>query len=173
MPKKELSMRDIKKLPPHSLLRMLNKAKKFLKTNEVMINICKEYGQNVDIIDLFPTTFGDIDVSATTTKGIVTLNYKLLMDGSFDRMDFSYLIHEYQHLLDQCFGKKATKSSDDGEYLRNKFEQKAFQVQVEYIDDQFGKEHAEDYVDNLLDHHEIEKKKDRNELEEVLLEKID
>ena len=44
--------------------------------------------------------------------------------------------------------------------------------QVEYIDEEFGKEKAEEYVDNLLDHHEVEKKKDRKELEEVFLDKI-
>lgn len=137
-----------------------------------MQDLCKEYGQDVDIIDLFPTTFGDIDVSATTNKGVVTLNYRLLADGYFDRMDFGYLIHEYHHVLQQCFGKTATQSADDGEYLDNPFEQEAFQSQIKYIADQFGDEHAEDYVDNLLDHHEIDHKGKREELEDVFLEKV-
>ena len=115
--------------------------------------------------------FGNLDVSAKTEKGVIILSYKLLTDGDFFK-DYSYLVHEGRHFLDQCFGEKATQSSDDGEYLHNPYEQEAFSDQIKYIDEQFGENEAEKYVDNLLEHHEVDDKKEKKELEEVLLSKV-
>jgi hypothetical protein len=56
--------------------------------------------------------------------------------------------------------------------LNNPYEQEAFSDQIEYIDEQFGKEEAQDYVDNLLEHHDIDDKKEKKELEEVLMSKV-
>jgi hypothetical protein len=168
---KQLTLAQVRKLPYKTLNRMIKKAKEYLKKNEIMQKICAEYDMDISVIDYIPTMFGNLDVSAKTDKGIVILNYKLLTDGDFFK-DYSYLIHEYQHFFDQAFSSKATKSSDEGSYLDNKHEQKAFKVQVEYIADEFGKDEAIDYVDNLLEHHEVDDKKEYKDKKELLLSKI-
>src|ERR1700693_2587095 len=118
------SVDQVKHLSPQLLLRLIDKAKAYLKKNESMQRICKENGVEVDFIDLIPICFGDLDVSARTEKVIITLNYKLLCDGDFYK-DLGYLIHEITHYYDQCFGDKPTQGSDDGDYLSNPHEQKA------------------------------------------------
>jgi hypothetical protein len=162
---------DVKKIPFEKLESLINEAKNFLRKDKVWKDICKEYDQDVDIIDLIPTMFDDLDVSAKTDHGVVRLNYNLLCDGDFFK-DYSYLIHEYSHFFQQCFGDKPTKSSDNGEYLKNPYEQEGFQNQVEYISDHFGDNEAEEYVEKLLDHHDVDDKKEKEKLEDVLMEKI-
>jgi len=168
----KLSISQVKKLPYATLNRLITKAKQHLKKDETWQRICKEYNQEVDIIDLIPTMFSDLDVSAKTNHGIIILNYKLLTDGDFFK-DYGYLIHEYTHWFQQCFGDKPTQGSDEGSYLDNKFEQEGFANQIEYMADEFGKEEAEKYVDHLLDYHDVKKKNKRDELESILLDKVD
>lgn len=172
MPQKELKLplEKIKKVPPQILISLINKAKEYLKSDEVMKRTCEEYGQPVEIIDLIPTAFKDLDVSAKTDHGIVYLNYKLLEDGDFFK-DYSYLIHEYTHFLQQCFRNKPTQSADDGSYLDNPFEQEGFKNQVEYIANEFGEQEASNYVDDLLDHHNIEGN-EKDKKKEILMEQI-
>lgn len=169
--KEKISLKEVKKISPSVLLRMINKAKKYLKKDKTWIDVCKEYGETPDVIDYIPVMFGDLDVSAKTNKGIIILNYKLLCDGDFIK-DFAYLIHEGTHFLQQTCNDKPTKSSDDGDYLKNEFEQEAFQEQVEYISNHEGENKAEKYVDDLLEYHDVDNKKEKKEIEEVLTEKI-
>lgn len=169
--KQKKSLKEIKKIPPHALLRLIDKAKKYLKQDEVMKNIFKEYNTDIAIIDYIPVTFSDLDVSAKTDHGIIYLSFTLLEDGDFFK-DYSYLIHEITHFLQQTCNDKPTQSSDEGEYLDNKFEQEAFTNQVEYISDHFGENEAENYVDDLLEHHEIDNKKEKKEKKEIFLSKI-
>ena len=169
--KEKISLEKMKKLPYKALNRMINKAKEFLKKDKTMQDIFKEYGSDVDIIDYIPTYFDDLDVSAKTDHGIVILNYKLLCDGDFFK-DYSYLIHEYTHWAQQCLGEKPTKSSDNGSYLHNPYEQEGFQNQVEYISNHFGKDEAEKYVEHLLNYHDVDKKKEKDKLEAIFLEKV-
>lgn len=167
----KIPLSEVRKLPYKSLNRMIKKMKEYLKTNEVVQNMFKEYEVDIAELDLIPMMFGNLDVSAKTDHGVIILNYKLLTDGDFFK-DFSYGVHEMTHWLQQTTGTKATKSSDDGSYLDNPYEREGFANQVEYIDEQFGKDEAEKYVEDLLDHHEIDSKSKRNELESVLLEKV-
>ena len=170
MPQKEkIPLEKIKKLPYKHLSRLIRAAKKFLKKDKTMQDIFKKYDCDVGIIDYIPTYFSDLDVSAKTDHGVVFLNYKLLCDGDFFK-DYSYLIHEYTHWAQQCLGKTPTDSSNEGSYLHNPYEQEGFQNQIEYISNHFGEDEAERYVDHLLDHHDIKKKKEKDELEAILLE---
>ena len=167
----KIPLEKVKKIPYSVLMGMIKKAKVFLKKDKIMIRIFKEYGHDVDIIDYIPTYFSDLDVSAKTDHGVVYLNYKLLCDGDFFK-DYSYLIHEYTHWAQQCLGEKPTVSSNEGSYLHNPYEQEGFQNQIEYISDHFGDNEAEKYVEHLLDHHDIKKKQEKDELEAVLLENV-
>lgn len=165
------SIEQVKQIPPKTLLKLLNRAKEFLKRNEVMKDLCKEHGVDVSVIDFIPIKFGDLDVSARTERGVITLNYKLLCDGNFFK-DYHYLIHECQHYLDQCYGDKPTPGADDGDYLSNPAEERGFQRQLEFIDHMFGKDEADKYVEHLLDHHKVDDE-ERDERKEVLMKRVD
>jgi hypothetical protein len=167
----KIPLSQVKKLPYQSLNRMLKKMREHLKKNEVVQKMFKEYGVDIEEIDFVPMMFGDLEVSAKTDHAIIIFNYKLLCDGDFFK-DFSYGTHELLHYLQQTSGKKATKSSDDGNYLDNPYEQEAFTKQVEYINDQFGKDEAEEYVDDLLEHHEVKDKKEKDKLEAIFLQEV-
>lgn len=162
------SIEDIKLLPNKKLLALIQIGKDFLKNHPVMLEILKEHGYEPEIIDLIPVRFKDLDVSAKTLNGIVYLNYKLLSDGDFFK-DLSYLVHEFTHYMQQTH--KPTKSSDDGKYLDNGFEQEAFQNQIEYLSEEFGELAANEYIDNLLDYHKVNGK-ERKEKEDMLSAKL-
>lgn len=167
----KIPLSQVKKLPYKSLNRMLKKMREYLKSNKIVQNMFKEYDVDISEIDYIPMMFGHLDVSAKTDHGVIIYNYKLLTDGDFFK-DFSYGVHEMTHWLQQTTGSKATKSSDDGSYLDNPYEQEGFQNQVEYIAHQFGEGEAENYVDDLLEHHEVDTKKEFEEKKETLMSKI-
>lgn len=98
-----------KNMSPMFLLRIINKAKKALKKDKVMQDIFKKYDQDINIIDYIPTFFKKLDVSAKTDHGIVWINTKLIEDG-FDKFDYSYLVHEYTHWLQQCLGENQLRA---------------------------------------------------------------
>lgn len=178
--KPKLSLEQIKKLPPEFFSLLIEKARKYLKSDPTMLQAFKDHGVDIKYLDYIPIAFDDLDVSAQTAHGVIYLNYALLCDGDFFK-DFGYLVHEICHELQQCWGDKPTQGSDEGNYLDNKSEQEAFQRQVQFLDDKFGPDEAEEYIDDLLDHHEVPKseKKDKkdvlmskaskqNELEDLL-----
>ena len=150
---------------------MIKKLREFLKQDEVTQKMFKEYGVDIEEIDYIPMMFGNIDVSAKTDHGVIIYNFKLLTDGDFFK-DFSYGVHEMTHWLQQTTGDKPTQSADDGSYLDNPYEQEGFQNQVEYIANQFGENEAENYVDDLLEHHDVESKKEFNDKKETLMAKV-
>jgi uncharacterized protein YxeA len=169
--KEKIPLSQVKKLPFKSLNRMIKKMREYLKTNEVVQQMFDDYGVDISEIDFIPMCFGNLDVSAKTDHGVIIFNYKLLTDGDWFE-DFSYGVHEMTHWLQQTTGTKATKSSDDGSYLDNPYEQEGFQNQVEYIAEQFGDDKAEQYVDDLLEHHDVEDKKEVENKKETLMAKV-
>ncbi len=171
MPKKILTIEEIQKIPQAVLLKLIDRAKKYLKNDKTIKKMCDEHGVDVDFLDDIPVMFDNIEVSAKTSHGIVILNYALLQDGDFFK-DYSYLCHEISHVLDQCLGQGPTQGADDGFYLDNKFEQKGFQNQLEYIANNSGKEHAYSYVDKVLNHHDVTDRQKRQQLRKKLLKKV-
>lgn len=152
---------------PSELLELLDSVKAKIKKSDVIIDMCKEYDVDVDYIDLIPMYFDDFDVSGRTNHGIIYFNYKLLERTEDLPM---YAVHEIKHNFQQCFSDGPTKGANDGEYLDNKFEQEGFQAQTEYISDTKGDEAAEKYIDKVLDHHDIDKKKERDKRKKQLLQ---
>lgn len=167
----KIPLSAVKKMPYKTLNRMIKKMREFLKHDGVVQEMFKEYDVDISEIDLIPMKFGTLDVSAKTDHGVIIFSYKLLTDGDFFK-DFSYGVHEMTHWLQQTTGTKPTKSSDDDNYLDNPFEQEGFQNQVEYIAKQFGEGEAENYVDDLLEHHEIDEEEEREDKKETLMAKV-
>jgi hypothetical protein len=161
------------KYSPSELLKKINEAKKMLHSNDIFKDMCKEYGQTEYVIDLIPIRFGDIDVAAKTVRGIIILNKELLSSDEGFEKHIHYILHEISHHLQMITRSKPTKGSDEGEYLENEDEIEAFTYQVEFMDDMFGSPKAENYVDNLLDHHDVEDKKERDKKKDELMERID
>jgi hypothetical protein len=153
----------------HSLeLQLINKIKKYLKTNKVIIDLFKEYDVDLDILDYIPIRFGKLDVTAKTNHGIITLNYKLLRNKDIIK-DISYLVHEITHVLQQCFQDKPTNKVSDEDYLNDPNEQEGFQNQVKFLSDEQSPEDAEEYIDDLLEYHDPVNKDDKKD---ILLSKI-
>lgn len=167
-----MSMEKIKELSPETLLGLIARMKKFLKKHPIVIKMFKEYDVPIEELDLIPMKFDDLDVSARTDHGIITFNIKLLADGDFHK-DYMYAVHEIEHFLQQTTGDGPTQGAEDGDYLENPYEQEGFQRQIEYLDDMYGEDEAENYVDHLLDHHEVKDSDEREEKKEKLMEKVD
>lgn len=168
---KEIPESVVKRLPYKSLNRMIQKMREYLKHDDVVKKAFKDYGIDINEINYIPMMFGELDVSAKTDHGVIIFNYNLLTDADFFK-DFSYGVHEMTHWLQQTTGNKATRSSDDGSYLDNPYEQEGFQNQVEYIAEQFGEDEAEEYVDDLLEHHDVTSKKEKEEKKDTLMSKV-
>lgn len=148
------------------LLGVINAVRERVKDSDVYKDMCKEHGVSIDYIDVVPMAFDDINVSARTNKGCIYFNYALLNDGDFDKEDH-YMIHEMVHHFQQCFGDGPTEGSTKDDYLDNEYEQEGFQAQTEYLSETRDDETAEEYVDKVLDHHEVpekEREKRRNDL---------
>lgn len=155
-----------KRISRKKQLDLINDLKEKVKKHKVVKSILKEYGVDDEALDQTPVCFKKLDVSARTEYGMIYLNEDFL-DGNILDEDH-YLVHEFIHVLQQCYGDRPTKSSDSGDYLENKFEQEAFFNQTEYIADTKGEDVAEEYVENLLDHHEVEDEEEREEKKDVL-----
>lgn len=162
---------DGRKLSFQTLNKFVQQAKDFLKTDKTMMEVFKKYDVSIDELQYIPIYFGELDVSAKTSHGMIVLNFKLIENGSFFE-DYSYIVHEVTHWLQQTTADKPTKSSAGEDYLDNKYEQESFQRQIQFIADQLSEQKAHKYVDNLLDYHEIENKKERKEKEKIFKEKI-
>ena len=103
----KIPLSQVKKLPYKSLNRMIKKMREYLKQNQVVQDMFKEYKVDIAEIDFIPMMFGNLDVSAKTDHGIIIYNYKLLTDGDFFK-DFSYGVHEMTHWLQQTTGSPVT-----------------------------------------------------------------
>lgn len=162
-----VSIEQIKQIPPNKLLKIISKVVQKLKTSQTMIDKFKEYDVSIDEIELIPICFADLDVSARTEHGIIYLNYSLLSDGDFEGDDH-YLAHEIDHYLQQTTGNGPTQGSTDDTYLDNEFEQEGFQTQTKYLSETKGDDAAEEYMDKVLDHHEVEGKERKEKRKELL-----
>lgn len=157
---------QVKSISPKVLLKLIQKAKNYLKRDPVMIRIFNQYDIDIAEMDMVPIAFADLDVSARTAHGIIFLNYKLLCDGDFFK-DYSYLIHETTHWAQQTSGDAATRGSTDGEYLENPVEIEGFQNQIEWIANELGEEEADEYADQVTEHHDLEGKEKRDKESEL------
>lgn len=148
-------------------IKLIQSIKEEVKKSDAVIKKYQEYGVSIDEIDETPVYFSDgLPVSARTQHAIIALNSRL---RSTPEEIGHYLSHELVHVLQQTTGSKPTKgSADDEDYLNNEFEIEGFQAQTEYIKENEGEEEAEDYIDQVLDHHDVEGKEYDEKKKELL-----
>lgn len=149
-------------------VELLAKVNRELKKNHIAKSICKEYGFDIDIIDGIPFEFvDDLEASAKTVDSAIQLNSNLI-DEEFETI-MRYAIHELVHAL-QHMKLKGLESLEEMEYLDRGDELEAFQYQVKYESEERGLDVAEEYVENLIEYHEVPLD-ERDEKKEELLEK--
>lgn len=153
--------------------KVIQRAKRELKSEPAYLEICKEYNVKPDIIDGISISFKPLDVSAKTINGEVFLNERLFESGDMIEVK-RYVTHETVHVLQQNAGLVDTKTDDndatttDGEdYLNDPNELEAFQTQLEFMDDHQSPEEIQKYIENLLDHHSIRGKERRKKVIEL------
>ena len=148
---------------------ILSEIRQSLKENEIAQEICKEQGFDIDIIDGIPIEFEeDLDASAKTVDSKIRLSTSLL-DEEFEII-MRYAIHELVHAL-QHMRLDNFESYDDLDYLDRPDELEAFQFQIAYDAQERGEDEAIDYVEDLIEYHEIPED-DKLSKKEELLEKI-
>jgi hypothetical protein len=135
--------------------------KECVKKDSAVIEKFKEYDIPIDKIDGVHVEFKDLDVSAKTKNAKIYLNKKMLEPDSKIKDPTHYLAHELTHWLQQTTGNVAGHKVED--YLDKPTEVEAFQVQIEFKEKHEGEEEADEYVEELLDHHDIDSKKEREE----------
>lgn len=155
-------------IPQKKLRQKINKVREIIKDHDVVKDMFEDHGVDISEIDLIPMCFAEIDVSARTDHGIIYFNISLLdSEDGFDDDDH-YMVHEITHFLQQTTGSKPTKGAEDGEYLENEFEIEGFQNQVEYMADVADENTAEEYVEQVLDHHEYDGAKAEDKKDELM-----
>ncbi len=168
---------NVKKSKPaqkshRELLPLIDEVRERIKKTDVVKDMCREHGVETDYIDLIPMAFADLDVSARTDKGCIYFNYRLLDDDDFLNDDH-YMAHEIVHHFQQCHGDGPTTGGDGEDYLDNEYEIEGFQAQTEYLAETRDNNAAEKYVDQVLDHHDVngkDRKKRKDELLNIALQ---
>ena len=101
----------------------------------------------------------DLDVTAKTINGEVTLN-KSLMEKSFDTL-MRYVIHEFVHVCQHIKNQKGKSKSSktDHTYLDNPEEIEAFKWQSLHTKLEEGEGELDEYLDDLMEYHDLSKSK--------------
>lgn len=148
---------------------LLSKIRKLLKEDDICLQICSEFGHEIDILDGIPIQFDpDIDVSAKTINAKIYLSENLLSE-SF-KVIMRYVVHELVHAFQHMNKKDKEDKHEKKDYLDRPDEVEAFQAQIKYDAKNRGKDAAEDYVDELIEYHEIPNTKKEEKKEELLKE---
>lgn len=145
--------------------KLIQKMKKQIQKEEVFLEKCKEYGRDPSFVNDAKITFEPLDVSAKTVNGDVILNEKLFEDGDWEDI-MRYVLHELCHVLQQEAGKVDGKV-DKEDYLDDDNEQEAFRTQISYMADHESPEELQEYLEQLLDHHDIKGRERKEKIREL------
>jgi len=139
-----------------------------LKDNKTVKLMFENFKVDINELDNMPIDFAPLEVSAKTRNGKVYLNDKLLEDDDF-KDDIHYIVHEAVHWLQQTYGDARNyKKGPDDEYLDLPSEIEAFRYQVQFMKDFQSPERAEQYVDDLIDFHDLEDDERHSKKEELM-----
>ena len=139
-----------------------------LLKNPIAKEICSDNNVGEWFLEAVPIMYSELDVSAKTEDGNIMLNEKLRDHPHRTRMRYVLheLVHAIQHSLDK--NKDIDKTR---EYLERDDEQEAFKYQLKYDEKKLSKKDIKDYIENLLEHHDVPKK-DKEELVRELTSKM-
>jgi hypothetical protein len=148
-------------------ITILSKIRKALLNDKIAKKICKEKNVGEWFLEGVPITFDEIKQSAKTFDSNIILN-RSLMQKPFDIM-MRYVIHELTHSIQHVQKLRSEKTDDNEGYLDKDTEIEAFRYQVEFDEENRGRGKAEEYVEDLLDYHDI-KGPDRADKKDELLD---
>ena len=136
--------------------RILAKIIDFLKGSEAVRGMFGHYKIPLERIHDVDIRFAELPVSAKTKDEIIYINNKFLEDADFSE-EIHYIVHEMCHWLQQhCDDPYDRFPSEGVDYMNMPSEWEAFMYQAHFMREFYGDERAEQYVDDLLDFHEIE-----------------
>ncbi len=142
-----------KGIPHKKLAPKLDKIKKKVFKHQVIRDMLDKYDIDEAELDFVPMCFAELPVSARTDHGVIYINVDMA-DSENLADDDHYIAHELTHYCQQTTGDKPTQGSTPDSYLDNPVEQEGFRNQTKYISDTKGEDEAEEYIDQVLDHHE-------------------
>lgn len=129
--------------------------KKLLKKSPVVKAMFEEFNFPISEIDNVSIEFDDLDVSAKTKDKKIYIDKFFLEDGEFLE-DMHYVVHELTHYLQQTSGEvREYPDLECRDYLDKPTEVEAFQYQVQYMKDEYGEDFAKEYVNDLIEFHEL------------------
>lgn len=144
--------------------RILSRIIDFLKDSEAVRGMFGHYHVPIERIHDVDIRFADLPVSAKTKDEIIYINNKFLEDLDFSE-ELHYIVHEMCHWLQQRCDDPYDRFPDaDTDYLDMPSEWEAFMYQAHFMREFYGDKRAEEYVDDLLDFHDVngaERKKKR------------
>jgi hypothetical protein len=101
-----------------------------------------------------PISFSnELDVSAKTTDGEMTLSTELIEEG-YEIM-LRYVVHELVHVFQHMENKEKRDLYPNHDYLDRPDELQAFQYQIEFDESARGEKSVIEYIEELLDYHDI------------------
>lgn len=154
----------------HDELDILSRIRSDLKEDPVVLKLFEDKGKSLELIDGIPIDFSDeIDVSAKTINSRVILN-KSLLSETYDIL-YRYAVHEVVHSLQHLDIENRVDDYEELDYLDRPDELEAFQYQIEADKNRRGEDEVIEYVEELVDYHDISEYKKEDKKEE-LLEKI-
>lgn len=155
-----------KKVDLEDEVEILTKIRQSLKNDPTAKKIFQDHGKEMEYLDGIPIDISDeIDVSAKTINSRIILNKKLL-DEPFEIL-MRYAIHELVHALQHMDSEGGEDPYSEHEYLDRPDELEAFKYQIEYDKNNRGEDKVIEYVEDLLDYHDIpehEQEEKKNEL---------
>ena len=147
-------------------IMLLSEVRATLINDKIAKDICKENNIEKDFLLGVPISFDKLDVSAKTIDGSIFLNEKLAKKD-FDIL-MRYVIHELVHAIQHSDEKNKNKEDKAEDYLDRQSEIDAFVEQIKFDKKNRGKDAAEEYVEELLDHHNIKGDRREKKREELL-----
>lgn len=147
---------------------IIQKSLEFIAGTKVVQDMFDDFDVSLSELFLIPIIFQkNLNVSAQTKHGIIYLNNKLKKEV---KELAPYLTHEITHYLQQTTGDKPTQGSGDDDYLENPAEVEGFNNQTEFLSETEGNDKADKYIDQVLDHHDINDLEERKDKKEDLLQ---
>lgn len=155
----------VEKLSKRDYRDFICRMKEKVKKDPSVVEKFEEYDIPLKEIDEIEVRLEPLDVSAKTNDMIITLNERMLDNKDIDPVE--YLAHEVIHYLQQKTNNMSGHYETD-DYLLKPTETEAFEVQLDYKERNQSREKANEYVEELLDYHDVNGKK-RKQIKDKIL----